>query len=78
MAVESNAENTFSLSGKLSNDITVRIDSAGFLVDADTKINSNRAAYKPKQNEVLAAYVSEYGNNAGSDDEALGESVRGE
>ena len=73
LAVESNAENTFSLSGKLSCDNGKTEPT--FLATL-TKINSNRAAYKPPVKKVLGAYVSKHGQNAGveSGDEDLGES----
>ena len=58
LAVESNAENTFSLSGKLSDD-NGKTD-PGFLACL-TRINHNRARCNPESKRVLTAYRSKHG-----------------
>ena len=58
LAHEANAEDTFSLSGKLSNPNTHT--QPGFLATL-VRTNKNRAVYDPTHKEVLAAYKREYG-----------------
>ena len=53
VAHEGNAEETFSLSGRLSNDNTHT--QPGFLATL-VRINKNRGLYNPSWNEIMAAY----------------------
>ena len=62
---EANAESTFSLSGKLSNNNRqTDSDNLSCLV----RIESNRKNYTPSSDEVFKAYKSKFGNTTLGDD----------